>query len=100
MQLRDRINSVTLIHANIARQDDFRGIVGTKLLILDECQIGSIKYDDLNSIADGTYRWRVKNGAMVELGKILIIVNSNCTIEECFPYQHTLVHARFTEVDI
>lgn len=35
MQLRDSINTVTLIHANISRQDDFRGLVGTKLLILD-----------------------------------------------------------------
>lgn len=72
----------------------------TELIIFDEFNRGSIKAQQLNSLCDGTYEFRVFQGGLVKLniGKPLIIVLSNFNIETVFPYMHTIVSTRFTEL--
>lgn len=70
----------------------------TKIIVLDELKKGSIKYDVLNQICDGTKKFRVFMKGYISLKeKPLVVVCSNFSIDEVFPFKNELVHARFNE---
>lgn len=70
----------------------------TKCIVLDEVKKGSIKYDVLNQICDGTKKFRIFMKGYISLQeKPLVVICSNFSIDEVFPFKNELVHARFNE---
>lgn len=70
----------------------------TKVICIDELKKGSIKYEILNSICDGNYNFRVFMKGCIKLKeKPLVVICSNFSIKEVFPYMHEFVYARFNE---
>lgn len=73
----------------------------TKVICLDEIKKGDLKYNELNRWCDGFGKFRVFFGGNIELiAKPLIIICSNFSIDEVFPFKNELIHARFNEVDV
>lgn len=70
-----------------------------KTIVMDEVRKGSIKYEILNSLCDGTYRFRVFMRGNVALEeKPIVIICSNFSIKEVFPFKFDLIEARFNEI--
>lgn len=74
----------------------------TELVVLDEFARGSIKAQTLNSMCDGTFEYRVFQAGLIRLniGKPLIIVLSNSSIETVYPYMHAIVSTRFNIINL
>lgn len=69
-------------------------------VVLDE-YTGGLKYNELNSLCDGTYEFNCKNVQPFTLEKKpLIIVFSNKSISEVYPNMHHLVSSRFNEYEL
>lgn len=69
----------------------------TQLLILDEYNNPGLKYNQLNSMCDGTFGYRIFHGGVVRLASTLIIVLSNQPISTLYPFKNELLYARFIE---
>ncbi len=73
----------------------------TKIICIDEIKRGAIDYAKLNRWCDGFGKFRVFMLGDIELNqKPLIVVCSNFSIDEVFPFRNDLVHARFIEYDV
>lgn len=73
----------------------------TKVICIDELNKGQLKYNTLNSMCDGTYSYRVfMQGCIKLVEKPLIVICSNFSIQEVFPFKYELVQARFIELDV
>jgi len=70
-----------------------------EILIFDEFKPGTLKYNTLNSICDGSFSFRVfmQGPIKLDIGKPLVIVLSNYSIEGCFPHMKDYIYARFFE---
>lgn len=74
---------------------------GTKIICIDEFSIGQMKAQSLNTLCDGFYKFRIFMGGEITLDeKPLVIICSNYSINEVFPFMNNLVHARFNEYDV
>lgn len=71
----------------------------TECIIFDEFKSGSLKYNILNSICDGTFKFRVfmVGPITLNIGKPLVIVCSNYCIDTVYPNMKDYIHARFDE---
>lgn len=69
-------------------------------IILDEYNTPSLKWSTLNSICDGTYQFRRIYQAKLCLKDPLVIVLSNQSIMELYPYAHIFLSARFIEIEL
>lgn len=72
-----------------------------ELIILDEFRKGSMKAQQLNSICDGNFEFRIFMKGLITLkSKPLVVVISNFNIEEVFPFMYETVKARFIELNV
>lgn len=69
-------------------------------IILDEYNSAKLGYASLNSMADGTFGYRVFLGGIITLKDPLIIILSNQPILEMYPHMNTLLYARFNEIEL
>lgn len=69
-------------------------------IILDEYNGAKFKYFELNSMCDGTYGFKVFMGGVVMLKDPLIIVLSNQSISDIYPYMNNLIYERMNEIEI
>lgn len=70
------------------------------MVVLDEFN-GGLRYDQLNSLCDGSFDFKVIYKGMIKLdNKPLVIVFSNKSIREVFPNMYELVESRFNEVNV
>lgn len=67
------------------------------LIVLDDYNMAGIRYNALNQLCDGTYEARVFMGGVRKLGPKLVIVLSNQTIKDLYPFMFSLLEARFIE---
>lgn len=73
----------------------------TEIIIMDELQRGQIKAAKLNMICNGKAKYRIFEGGNISLNaKPLVIICSNFSIKEVFPYQYELVSSRFIEINV
>jgi len=76
------------------------GINGQEeLLVLDEYNSAKLKVSDLNSMADGTYDYRVFQGGVRGL-ECLIIILSNQPISSLYPNFNVFLYERFNEIEL
>lgn len=66
-------------------------------IIWDEYNIAYEKYTTLNSMCDGTYSYRIFQGGCVLVVDPLIIILSNKSISDLYPYRNDLLYERFNE---
>lgn len=72
-----------------------------QIIILDDYNFAGLRYDGLNQLCDGTYEYRVFMGGLLKLDtKPIIIVLSNQSIQDIYPYMHNLLYARFNEYEL
>lgn len=69
-------------------------------IILDEYNTPALKWSSLNSMADGNFEYRVFQGGVQPLKKPLIIILSNQSIVDLYPYMNNLLYERFIEFEI
>lgn len=69
-------------------------------VVLDEYNSAMLKFNQLNSMCDGNYDYRIFHGGVKKLKDPLIIVLSNCSILELYPFMNHLLYARFKEIEI
>lgn len=75
--------------------------VDTEMILFDEVMKGDFKAQDLNRICDGTKEFRIfQGGCITLLNKPLLVICSNFSINEVFPFMNNLVHSRFNEIEI
>lgn len=72
----------------------------TQCIILDEYNGASLKYSQLNSLADGTFQFRIFQGGLIEVHNYIVIVLSNQPISEIYPFMNVLLYERFNEIEI
>lgn len=71
----------------------------TSCIVIDELRKGSIRYDVLNQICDGLKKFRIfMKGYISIIDKPLVVICSNFSINDVFPFKNELVHARFIEI--
>lgn len=70
------------------------------IIILDEYNTAKLNYAALNSMADGTFGYRVFQGGVITLKDPLIIILSNQPICEMYPHMNALLYARFNEIEL
>lgn len=71
----------------------------TKMVLMDEIVPKSIKFNDLNKICDGTYKYKViYKGDIMLNDKPIVIVCSNFSIYRCYGIASEFVEARFREI--
>jgi len=69
-------------------------------IILDEYNHAFQKYYILNCMCDGTYGYRVFMGGIQRLNNPLIIILSNQSINDLYPFMNELLHERFNEIEL
>lgn len=69
-------------------------------IILDEYNSPTLKWSSLNSICDGNFEYRIFMGGLITLKKPLIIVLSNQSISDLYPFMNNLLYERFNEKEI
>lgn len=69
-------------------------------IILDEYNSAKLKWDQLNSICDGTWEYRRIYKSNLKLDNPLIIILSNQSINDLYPFKNQFLHARFIEHEI
>lgn len=74
--------------------------VSTQLLILDDYNHAALRYNDLNTICDGTYCFKRAYRGVVQLSNFLVIVLSNQCIKDIYPNMYELLYARFNEIEL
>lgn len=72
----------------------------TECVIFDEYNSAKIKWDALNAMCDGSYAYRRIYQASVVLKDALIIILSNQSIDELYPFMNQFIHARMKEIEI
>lgn len=77
---------------------DIRG--DEQLVILDEYNHNIFRYDQLNAMCDGSFGFRIFMGGIHRLLDPIIIVLSNKSIDEMYPFMHNLLYARFKQIEI
>lgn len=71
----------------------------TEIIIFDEIERGHLKHSALNMICNGKKEYRLFQGGNIKLPrKPLVIICSNFSIKEVFPYAYKLVEIRFIEI--
>lgn len=69
-------------------------------IILDEYNAALFKYHELNSMADGTFSYRIFMGGVIQLKNPLIIILSNQDIISIYPNMYNLLYARFKQIEV
>lgn len=69
-------------------------------VILDEYNTPALKWSSLNSMADGGFEYRIFQAGLRKLNKPLIIVLSNQSIADLYPFMNSTLYARFIEKEI
>lgn len=69
-------------------------------IILDEYNHAYLKWDKLNSMADGLAEYRRCGSSNICLKKPLLIILSNRSIKDLYPNRNDLLYARFNEKEI
>lgn len=69
-------------------------------LIFDEYNVAYFKYHELNSMCDGTFRFRLFMAGQLKLNDPIIIVLSNSSISTLYPHMNVLLYARFKEIKL
>lgn len=73
---------------------------GIKCVILDEYNSAALKYYELNAMCDGTYGFKKLYKDPFSLPNTLIIVLSNQSLSELYPYMNHLMYERFNEIEL
>lgn len=71
-----------------------------ELIILDEYNTAKLRVNELNSMADGTYGYRVFQRGVRKLDDPLIIVLSNQNISDLYPRYNMFLYERFIEIEL
>lgn len=69
-------------------------------VILDEYNAATLKYHTLNQMCDGTFKYRIFQAGYIRLNDPLIIVLSNQSLSELYPFMNHLLYERFIEIEI
>lgn len=69
-------------------------------VILDDFNTAMLKWNILNLMCDGTYEYRIFQGGVKSLKDPLIIVLSNQSIADLYPFMNSTLYARFIEKEI
>lgn len=69
-------------------------------VILDEFNTAKLKWDCLNSMADGNFEYRIFHGGLLKLRKPLIIILSNQSLAELYPFMNNLLYERYIEIEL
>lgn len=69
-------------------------------IALDEYNSATLKFHQLNSLADGTFDFRIFHGGLLRLDNPLIIICSNQSISDLYPIKNELLLARFNEFEV
>lgn len=70
-------------------------------LILDDYNYAGLKWHSLNQICDGTYEFRVFQGGVQSITTpFIVIVLSNLSIKDIYPYKSDTLYARFKEFEL
>nr|QKI29016.1 Rep [Kummerowia striata CRESS virus] len=72
----------------------------TELLILDEYNSAGLKWNELNQLCDNTFGFRVFQGGIRYMESYLVIILSNLSIKEMYPFKYEFLEARFNEIEI
>lgn len=70
------------------------------IVIIDEYNYAQLKYYELNAMADGTYSFRIFQGGLIRLKDPLIIILSNQSLRDIYPFRFDLLEARFICIDV
>lgn len=73
---------------------------GTKLLILDDYNTASLKWNQLNTLADGTFSFRAFHRGCIKVDSYLVVIISNRSIRDIYPNCYEFIHARFKEIEL
>lgn len=71
-----------------------------ELLILDDYNHASLKFNELNQMCDGTFTYDRKYSSMVRMSDPLIIILSNNPIWVLYPNMNQYLYARFNELEV
>lgn len=74
-----------------------------RFVIIDEYNSARFRYDELNAMADGTYSYRRFQLGLHTFNRgqfPILIVLSNQTIDDIYPFRSDLLKARFIQIDI
>lgn len=71
-----------------------------EFIVLDEYNSASLKFYSLNCMCDGNFEYRIFMGGLLKLMKPLIIVLSNQSISDLYPFRNDLLYERFKEIEI
>lgn len=71
-----------------------------QLIILDEYNSAGMRFNTLNQLCDGLFEARVFMAGLRRLHPRLVIVLSNSSIRDIYPFKYDLVEARFIEFEI
>ncbi|UYD39135.1 MAG: replication associated protein [Wigfec virus K19_654] len=77
---------------------DIRG--DEQFVVLDEYNSAIFRYDQLNSMCDGNFAYRIFMGGVKRLHYPILIVLSNLSISTIYPNMHSLLYARFNEIHL
>lgn len=72
----------------------------TQCVILDEFNVALFKFFELNSMADGTFSYRVFMLGVLILNNPLIVILSNSSLATIYPNRNDLLFARFNEIKL
>lgn len=73
---------------------------GVRVVVLDEYNAAGLQFHEMNSMCDGFYRFDRKGLPAIVLEDPLIIVLSNSSIQDIYPYKYPLVTERFIEHEL
>lgn len=66
-------------------------------VILDDYNYAGLKWHELNQLCDGTYEYRIFMGGLLKLDHPLIIVLSNQSLSDIYPFMNITLYERFNE---
>lgn len=69
-------------------------------IFLDEYNFAVFKFWQLNSMADGSFEYRLFQRGVIELSDPLIVVLSNVSLSTLYPFRNDLLYERFLEIKL
>lgn len=68
------------------------------IIIMNDYNSAGVKWNYLNTMCDGTCDYRIFQGGVKKVKSALIVVLSNCSLKEIYPFKHNTLEARFIEI--
>jgi len=72
----------------------------TRILILDDYNASCLKWHALNQLADNTYNFRLFQRGTLQIDNFIVIVLSNASIKDLYPFKNDTLYVRFNEIEL